>query len=181
MAYSCTPSGATDAASGPPRRGSARLPAARGHTGEATNRPLGGEHETKDRPATGSTRQMVLPRLRLRKCLRGVASSRPSVLRAEQAPLFALLCFQCIPWSNNSPHSVETVRQAALPIRHNQLEPLTFCKEFVSKLLENIPIVSCIATPTQSRDDINCGKPSPVRAFVHMHYATLTQFMRSPS
>ena len=53
MAYSCTPSGATDAASGPPRRGSARLPAARGHTGEATNRPLGGEHETKDRPATG--------------------------------------------------------------------------------------------------------------------------------
>ena len=113
--------------------------------------------------------------------LRGGAFPRPPALRAEQASLFALPCFQCIPWLNNSPRSVETVRQAALPIRHNQLEPPTFCKEFVSKLLENIPIVSCIATPTQSRDDINCGKPSPVRAFVHMHYATLTQFMRSPS
>ena len=155
------------------RRGGTRTRQQTARSGVSTRRRTG-------RPQAG-TRQIEVSRLGLHNaCAEWLL---PVLLRsaAEQAPLFALPCFQCIPWLNNSPRSVETVRQAALPIRRNQLEPLTFCKEFVSKLLENIPIVSCIATPTQSRDDINCGKPSPVRAFVHMHYATLTQFMRSPS
>ena len=39
-AYPCTPSGATDATSGPPRRGSARLPAARGHRDKPPARGL---------------------------------------------------------------------------------------------------------------------------------------------
>ena len=84
MAYSCTPSGATDATSGPPRRGSARLPAARERVGEATNRPLGGEHETKDRPATGWNAADGFAAPGPTQRLRGVASSRPSALRRSQ-------------------------------------------------------------------------------------------------